>query len=954
MEHSQAGVPSIPSETLLQCSSDLLTVHDRDGTVLYANAACERLLGVPPELAVGTTLFRLVHPEDRAVLSEALVELRDQPGGVHVFRVRALHRDGTYRHLESLARNGLDDPTLPCVLLSTRDVTDRAGTELALRGSEARHRQLVEQAPIGLVVVDQLGILRFVNPAAQALTGLPDLDDVLARRVADFVHPDDRELCEGQLQLALVDRMAPGSSEYRLLRDDGLPIVVSAAPLPYDWEGSAAALVMLQDVTLLRQAQDERNGATERLHRILEATAEGIVGLDTEGALTFVNPAAATMLGLDAEQVLGLPAHPLFHHSRADGTPYPQLDCPCLDAARHGRPASVTGEVFWRSDGTSVPVEYRATPLRTDEPSGAVLTFHDISERVQTRERLAGLAGFQRAVLDSLPALTAVVDRTGTIIAVNAAWTRHLLERDGRAETCGVGVDFLAVCDQTIGPAEAEARAVAAGLRSLLSGQATEFQRDIAADPPGGETSFFSLQMTPLDTAEGGVVIGYTDITRRKTLEVDAAHRATHDVLTGLPNRTLLLERLEHALAHRGPRSVAVLFLDLDAFKLVNDGYGHDAGDTVLREFAARLRQHVRPSDTVARLAGDEFVVLSEDLPHPTEAYLLADRLIAAIAEPFHLAGTSITLGVSIGIALAADPRPEAGALLRAADQAMFDAKARGRNRFAVYDATVKSRNHERLEQAMALRRMVERDLLLVHYQPVVDLRDGHLVGSEALLRWRGGHQLPDTATAIALAEEVGLIGRIGRFVLGEATTQAATFRTPDGSVLPLAVNLAPQQLDRSLVGQVERAASSAGFPLASITLELTERSVMSEPGASIDVLRSLRALGVRIALDDFGVGYSSLASLRDLPLDVLKIDAGFVRGLSGPNADDRLIRAVIQLAQALGLEVVAEGIERPDQRDRLLALGCERGQGFLYSNALPAAALRAQAAGSVDLPRPG
>ena len=435
---------------------------------------------------------------------------------------------------------------------------------------------------------------------------------------------------------------------------------------------------------------------------------------------------------------------------------------------------------------------------------------------------------------------------------------------------------------------------------------------------------------------------------------MDAAHRATHDVLTGLPNRTLLLERLEHALAHRGPRSVAVLFLDLDAFKLVNDGYGHDAGDTVLREFAARLREHVRPSDTVARLAGDEFVVLSEGLPHPTEAYLLADRLIAAIAEPFHLAGTSITLGVSIGIALAADPRPEAGALLRAADQAMFDAKARGRNRFAVYDATVKSRNHERLEQAMALRRMVERDLLLVHYQPVVDLRDGHLVGSEALLRWRGGHQLRDTATAIALAEEVGLIGRIGRFVLGEATAQAATFRTPDGSVLPLAVNLAPQQLDGSLVGQVERAASSAGFPLASITLELTERSVMSEPGASIDVLRSLRALGVRIALDDFGVGYSSLASLRDLPLDVLKIDAGFVRGLSGPNADDRLIRAVIQLAQALGLEVVAEGIERPDQRDRLLALGCERGQGFLYSSALTAAALRAQAAGSVDLPRPG
>ena len=938
------GRASARADVLLACSSDLLTAHAADGTVLYANAACERILGLPAEDLIGTNPLRLVHPDDRAQLIAHLVALRGDPRAVIVLRLRARHADGSYRFLEGMARNGLDDPALGCVLVSTRDVSERTLAEQATRTSELRHRQLVESAPIGLAVVDSEGLLRFVNPAAFALVGLPPQASVLGHRPSDLVLPEEQERCLEQLNRALLQRDSPGASEYHVVQPQGLPLVVQSLPLPYLWNGEPGALLMLQDVTPLRRLEAERNAVSRQLGQLLEATAEGMLGVDVDGRLSFINPAAEAMLGLRAVDVLGAPTHELFHHSYADGTPYPQHLCPMLGAARKGRPAQATGEVFWRSDGTSVPVEYRAVPLRTDEPSGAVVSFRDITEGLRASALQAELAAFQRAVLDSLPALTAVVDASGVILAANRSWNEHAEERGGSSAACGVGVDILAVLDAVVGAELSEARAVAAGLRSVLDGRSREYQQDIPCHYLDSDYHYFALHMVPLDTPDGGAVISYTDITLRKSLEVEAAHRATHDVLTELPNRTLFLDRLTHALEHRGPPAVALLFLDLDAFKLVNDGYGHEAGDQVLRELADRLCHQLRPFDTVARLAGDEFVVLCEQINDEQEVRQLADRLIDAVGKPFVVSGAPIMMGVSIGIAMATELHGDAADLLRAADQAMFAAKARGRNRYAVYDRDIRGSSRQRLEQAAALRRLVDRHQLLVHYQPVIDLRDGHLAGSEALLRWTREPTLVDTAQTIALAEEVGLMGRIGSFVLTEALAQGATFVDADGLKLPLSVNLAPQQLDATLVGQVEQAADDAGYPLSALTLELTEHSLVVERRLSVDVLRALRARGVKIALDDFGVGYSSLAYLQDLPLDVLKIDASFVRGLVGRHADDRLVKAIVAMAKALGLEIVAEGIEVAEQQERLLELGCLRGQGFLYSRARPPADLRARA----------
>jgi diguanylate cyclase (GGDEF)-like protein/PAS domain S-box-containing protein len=934
-----------PPELLVTWTPDLLTVHEADGTVRFANGAAARLLGLSPEELEGMHPLRLVHPDDQGRAIEDLLRVYGEPESVHTLRLRVRHRDGSWRSLETLVRNRLDDPGLLGIVMSTREVSAALPLPKPMRLPEQRRHELVERASQAIAVVDDAGLIQFANAAAYQLAGLSGPQQILGRPVTDVVDPADHELWSRQLELALTQHVVPPPQEYRVLHAGGTPVLVSATPMPTEWDGRPAALVLLQDVTQLRSVQEEYTRTAQRFQLLIESCAEGVVGLDTDGRLTLLNPAAAEILGLDPETALGRNAHQLYHHSHPDGTPYDEASCPCMASAREGVPATGTAEVFWRSDGTPVPVDFRATPLRTDEPEGAVMTFCDVSERVRAERRLTALASFQSAVLDSLPAQTAVVDGNGTIVGVNAAWTRFMTERGGSQHTCGVGANFFDVCRRVRGPEQAQARQAAAGLRTVLDGEAQEFDTDVTCRWGDADPLFFWLHLAALGSPNSGAILGYTDITRRKRLEVDAAHRATHDELTGLPNRALLLDRLEHLLTDRRAAPVALLFVDLDHFKLVNDGYGHEAGDLVLRELARRLAAAVRPSDTVARLSGDEFVILCEHLPYVTEAYRLAERVLTSLAEPFPVGDNQLTLGASIGIAVAEEPTVQPDELLRAADQAMFEAKARGRNQYAVFDAGIHQRSRKRLEQALTLRRMVDDNRFALHYQPVVELRDGHVTAAEALLRPYGDGDLLDAASTVALAEETGLIDQIGRWVLHRACADGATFRRADGSFLPLSVNLAPHQIHGGLIGLVTDASASTGFPLTALTLELTERTVMANPEAAVDVLDRLRGLGVRIAIDDFGVGYSSLASLRDLPLDSLKIDRGFVQALTGRPADQRLVQAIVDIAHALQLDVVAEGIEQSQQRDRLLELGCHIGQGFLFSPAQPAEAVRLLAA---------
>jgi diguanylate cyclase (GGDEF)-like protein/PAS domain S-box-containing protein len=455
-----------------------------------------------------------------------------------------------------------------------------------------------------------------------------------------------------------------------------------------------------------------------------------------------------------------------------------------------------------------------------------------------------------------------------------------------------------------------------------------------------------------------GMVVTVRDITERAILEEHLRHQALHDPLTGLANRALFRDRVSHALAraHRSRERIAVVFLDLDDFKEINDSLGHAAGDAVIVQMGSRLRLTLRESDTAGRLGGDEFAILLENVRDEQELMEIARRLSETLARPMLVEGREVDLRASIGIA-EAQPGESAEDLLRNADVAMYHAKSSGKRCIVLFETGMHAAVLSRLELQGDLKRAVERDELVLAYQPIVELATQRIVGAEALLRWRHPQRgLVQPTDFIPLAEETGLIVPIGRWVLRRACAEAAAWPVAPGrSPITITVNLSARQVtEEGLLADVAHALASSGLPGHRLVLELTESTLVTREAVMRERLQELKALGVRLAVDDFGTGLSSLASLSQYPLDVLKVDKQFVRGLDAGDAGRALARAVVSLGKALRLQVVAEGIETRDQEWDLRALGCEFGQGFLYAAPVAAEAIETMIAlGEVDVPRP-
>ena len=451
-------------------------------------------------------------------------------------------------------------------------------------------------------------------------------------------------------------------------------------------------------------------------------------------------------------------------------------------------------------------------------------------------------------------------------------------------------------------------------------------------DRPGGPIEFFSA-------------VG-RDISDQKLLESSLAQQATHDPLTGLPNRALLFERIQRALdgvRSLGTRhSVALLFIDLDHFKAVNDTMGHELGDKILVTVADRISSMVRPGDTVARFGGDEFVVLCERLDHPEDAVVIAHRIEAALQEPMGVDEREMQLGVSIGISYADGDEPDPSAVLRDADTAMYRAKESGRGQWVIFDDTLRQQARDRQRIETALRSSRHGEGLELHYQPVVDLASRAILGVETLVRWRHSGELMSPAEFIPIAEDTGLIVPIGKWVLETACAQVAAWqRLPGWGGLRLSVNVSARQVEHaSFASVVASVTDGTGMARETLWLEITESVMLDEVEVARERLERLRSLGVRIALDDFGTGYSSLTYLRQFPVDAVKLDRSFVAGVESDPGDAAIVSAVVDLARALGKQCIAEGVEAEGQLAALLDLGCDTGQGYLFSPPLSAAAM--------------
>jgi diguanylate cyclase (GGDEF)-like protein len=423
--------------------------------------------------------------------------------------------------------------------------------------------------------------------------------------------------------------------------------------------------------------------------------------------------------------------------------------------------------------------------------------------------------------------------------------------------------------------------------------------------------------------------------------------QAFQDALTGLPNRALFMDRLAHALARteRRVQHVAVLFLDLDRFKVVNDSLGHGMGDRVLVESSRRLLDCVRPEDTVARLGGDEFAILLEDLDGTEGATSVAQRVTESLEKPFLLDGREVFVTMSVGVALNTRRPVTPEELLRDADLAMYRAKGKGKNRYEVFDHATSAPAINRFELELDLRGALTRGEFVLHYQPVVHLGSGRMIEVEALVRWQHRERgLLQPEEFISLMEETGLIVPVGTWVLGEACRQLEEWTTqfPHQPPLTMSVNLSARQLqDPGLVMAVEHALAETHIDPACLKLEITETVVMQDAPSTLETLHALKALGIQLAIDDFGTGYSSLGYLKRFPVDTLKIDRSFVQGVALNAQDTAIVRAVISVAKSLNLSVTAEGIETDDQLSQLQQLGCDRGQGYLFARPLAAEPLR-------------
>jgi diguanylate cyclase (GGDEF)-like protein/PAS domain S-box-containing protein len=674
----------------------------------------------------------------------------------------------------------------------------------------------------------------------------------------------------------------------------------------------------------------ERKRGEEELHRFraaMDVSADMIWLIDPVGMrVVDANNTACQALGYTREELLGMGPQEIVSASRED------LAALYRDLTAGDLGESVMQGFYRCKDGSQLPVESLRRALPSADGQVIVAVARDISERLRVEEKMRRF----RLAMDNSADIIVLIDRA-TMRFVDVNDTACRLLGYSRAELLGMGPqDVLPVSNEELGRGYDLLIASSAGKGGELSGLRSEY-----TCKDGSKLPFESTRHV-LPSGDTYIIAAICrDIRARLAIEEKVSYLAQFDTLTELPNRNLFQDRLTQALAlaHRNGRPMAVLFIDLDRFKQVNDTLGHGAGDLLLRQAAGRLRSSVRSSDTVARLGGDEFAAILNELAKPGDAGLVAQKIIDVFRRPFDLEGKETHVTASVGVTLYPTDGDNAEMLVTNADAAMYRAKEEGRSNFQYFTQDMNERARQRGELEAALRRALERDEFRLFYQAKAELATGKISGFEALLRWQHPERgIVSPGEFIPVLEETGLIAEAGEWVLRTACAQIKAWQEAGVKVPPVAVNLSARQfMQKNLEDAVRRILLDARVDPSLIEFEITESLLMHDPAGAARTLHLLKESGVRLSMDDFGTGYSSLGYLKRFPIDTLKIDRTFVRDLSTDADDATLTRAIIHLAQNLRLKVVAEGVETEEQLAFLRANGCDEMQGFLFARPAPA-----------------
>jgi diguanylate cyclase (GGDEF)-like protein/PAS domain S-box-containing protein len=844
---------------------------------------------------------------------------------------------------DRLSRGDFDTP----LALAAHDELGRLGAQMenmriAIRGlfagighREERFRTIVSQVPGAVFRARPGGAIDFVSDAIEEISGYP------ARRFmsattdhwSDIICPEDRLMHRRLVKEAMLAAHAY-EIEYRIIDADGVERWVLESGQPVAQGADAAFWIdgIISDIGERKHNEMRIEALLAEQGAVLDNVVFGIVQ-ERDLRVVSTNRRFDELFGYAEGELVGESISVLF---------------PSLEMYEQGIAASgpvlasgadfIDEHLYRRRDGSLFMCQVSGRLLDPGRPDdGSIWVYADVTERRQAEEKLR----LSATVLEHIADGVMVIDVHGRIVATNPAYT------------------------QITGYTESEAVGTQSGL-TRLSGNRSYDQafhdalwRDLAetgfwrgeiwSTRKNGEVYLEWLTVSGVrdddDTVTHYVCV-FSDITKLKESQDKLDHLAHHDPLTGLPNRLLFHDRLQHALvrAARTGEQLAVIFIDLDRFKNVNDTLGHHVGDELLKRVAESLSACLRDGDTLARLGGDEFIVLLEDIDGERGARLVAEKLMRLFEQPVMVSSYELVVTGSVGISLFPQDGADLNLLIRNADVAMYQAKARGRNDYAFYAPSMEGEGVERLRLEALLRRAIEKNEIWLAYQPQVEIDSGRLIGVEALVRWDSpelGQIGPDRF--IPLAEDIGFINQLGGWVLEQACRQMVRWDLAGLYVPKIAVNLSGRQFDRGgLAGLVQQVLRETGLPPHRLQLEVTESVIMNTDDA-MQYINDLHAIGVEFAIDDFGTGYSSLAYLKQLPVQTLKIDRSFIKDISTDANDEAIAIAIIQLGKSMNLAVIAEGVETGEQAAFLLRHGCRRAQGYLYARPLPPEQLLAQ-----------
>jgi diguanylate cyclase (GGDEF)-like protein/PAS domain S-box-containing protein len=830
---------------------------------------------------------------------------------------------------DRLSRGRFDMP----LALATNDELGRLGGQLErmriaigdlfqdIGRREERFRTIVTQVPGAVFRARPGGQIDFVSDAIEDISGYPAARFIGAHtdRWADVICPEDRRMQRHLVRDAIL-AARPYEIEYRIVDAAGIERWVLESGQPVGFDGNAAFWIdgIISDISERKYNEMRIEALLAEQGAVLDNVMFGIMYV-RERRIVSTNRRFDELFGYGEGELPGdsigvlFPTVEDYQQGIAAADPVLARGGDFGDERRFRRR---DGSLFWCS------VSGRALdPEHPDD--GSIWVFADITERRQAEEKLR----LSATVLEHIADGVMVIDVHGRIVAINPAFTQIT----GYTEREAVGThshltrsagDDDGVCHAALWADLAE----------------TGFWRgELRNRRKNGDTYLEWLTVSAVRDDHDAVthyVCVFSDITRARESQDKLDHLAHHDPLTGLPNRLLFHDRLQHAMvrAVRTNRQLAVMFIDLDRFKTVNDTLGHHVGDELLKQVAGQLSGCLRDGDTLARLGGDEFIVLLEDVDGVHGARQVAEKLMRLFERPVVVSDYELFVTGSVGISLFPQDAVDMNVLIRNADVAMYQAKARGRNGYRLYAPSMDGDSAGRLRMESLLRRAVERGEIHLHYQPQVEIDTGRLTGVEALVRWHSAElgQVPPTRF-IPLAEDIGFIGQLGAWVLEEACRQAVRWEAAGLHVPKIAVNLSGRQFDRGSVAPlVARVLADTGLAPQRLQLEVTE-SVIMNTGDALEYINDLHALGVKLAIDDFGTGYSSLAYLKQLPVETLKIDRSFIKDIPTDKDDEAIAVAIVQLGKSMDLAVIAEGVETVEQATFLLRHGCRHAQGYLY-----------------------